>query len=363
MDKVSLVEQYEEISEFCDNCRFKCIYDTLYLNHMPIEMYKIILLSTENYINTFVIQNINKLNLLGMSTFSPLFDIELLRKLGFSYQELAQKQTDSLHKIHQYTLENKIVVMYFDSAKLMDKYTVKMINFNMLTSGIILNVNAKENQIILNSLGSKKDKYISVDFDKFQIARNSNIYPISPNYKAFYIYKRNNIEIKNIDRIVNNHLKQLAKNFFKGGEVKINNQIKLKQGIDAYEEVINFFDKLKRQLEETNKVEKKVIDSLFVIIANVLRRTLICSSSTFNREEFGKALEEYGKEIASDILIKIAKDIIKISKIWRNIVRNLYRANKYLNKKSDFIDMIISEISTIKQLEIEAMKGFESFDL
>ena len=357
-----LIDRYGRVNNFNQNCRFKCIYDVLHCCGFHVGFDIVTLLAFSQYISSFIMPNVNKLSLIGASAFLPYFDLHVLEQFGVYAKRLPNEETDSIQALKNFVCDDKIVILYFDTADLMDKYKANTIRFNLLTSGIVLDVNEKKRTVTLNSLASNLSKVNVFDFDKLQKARKSEIVPIKPDSRAFMIdlhaIKKRNLDIRELVRY---HVKQMADSYFEGGSFVFENSSVFYKGKDAYQSFYVFFEQLEKQCQNALQ-DPIIIDEILSIIIKVFMRSLIGSTKSFYRQEYGKALFDFSLNYQESLFRELSKKVIASSKEWKRLICYLNSIN-VCKDKCTFINQLMLKIKEIQRFEEELLHEFQMINL
>lgn len=357
---MDLIERYKRNSCFNKNCRIKCIYDALNCAGYPVRMDCATILSFESYINSYIMNNNGKLSFIGATSFLPYFDIHAVELFGVKVHSLSYDETSSVVNLKRMLDSNMLIILYFDTAELLKKYSENTVRHNVLTSGIVLDANVDANTITFNSLASNKLEMNVFDFASVQQARNSEIIPFKPKYKAFAI-ELNDFETKDIDfeGIVHNHFIKMGNTYMNGGICKYedDNDNVFHIGKSAYEQLYDYFYKLSSTIS-SSKQDKKLLRKIVYIVMQVFIRTLVGSTKTFFRYEFGQAVKSFGTYYGNSNYVEVSEQILAVSKEWKRFICFLNSKVKSTGDNAKLIQELVNQLKKIQMQEEDIMKAF-----
>lgn len=130
------------------------------------------------------------------------------------------------------------------------------------------------------------------------------------------------------------------------------------EGLQTFEQIIDYFKKLKMDISKYNKTKNKNNYRKYIYLQMLHMQKLICGGTdAFFRNEFKTILEKYYLKNDDSAIIK--NKWINLAALWRDFARKLQNNISYnfiMKQPEKVIDMIIDYLKKIALLEVDVMK-------
>lgn len=327
-------------------CSIATVHDNLLLNGYKIDERLIYLACIKTFL-IFANSEVKGIPLYFVAPIENEADLKYFKKIGLDIKNVdlqkALKDSDSQN-----------IIAYFDYYTLYAKDAKKK-KYNISPIHTSLIIEKENNDWMMNEVDGDNGTFIRKNLEQLLIANSMECYPYPLNKTAYQIIP--SLDSKEIEKrtisLIDDNLNNIfyeAQNY--KGVIK-DDSVNLFYGLQAYDELLNFFVFLKNEYEKGVTVEK---NKRYSILLMTFRRFLLplSGSGTFFRYEMADAFKYYSDYKKNSTYGLIGNKLLITGEEWKEIGKIVTSICTKKDKYQEII-IIINKLKEIKKIELEAI--------